>query len=83
MSCVVVIRKCKNLQDFGVAHQRFEYLDPIFQIVSAVDDGLVPRRGLLLNPFAVSKPTDTGQLGMSVCSWRYSDFVQLNVDHIF
>ncbi len=63
MPGVVVIRKCKNLQDFGVAHQRFEYIHPIFQVASAVDDGLIPRRCLLLNPFAVSKPPNIGEVG--------------------
>jgi len=28
---IVVIGKCKNLQDLGIAHQRFEYLDQFFK----------------------------------------------------
>jgi hypothetical protein len=37
----VIVAEGKNLQDFGVAQQRFEYLDPILQIASAVDHGFV------------------------------------------
>src|SRR5205807_4648551 len=36
MPLVMVVAVGKNFQDFGVAHQRFEYLDPIFQVASAV-----------------------------------------------
>ncbi len=39
-----------------------DLIDPISQITSAVDDGLVPRRCLLLNPFAVSKPANIGEV---------------------
>ena len=59
---VVIVAEGKNLQDFGIAHQRFENLDPILQIASTVDDGLVPRRCLLLNPFPVSKPTNISEV---------------------
>ena len=52
----MVVAEGKNLQNFGIAHQRLEYLNPILQIGSAVDDGLVPRRCLLLNLLAVAKP---------------------------
>jgi hypothetical protein len=38
----VIVAEGKNFQDFGVAHQRFEYLDPILQIASAVNDSFVP-----------------------------------------
>ena len=51
----MVVGESENLQDFGIAHQRFEYLNPILQIATVVDDGLIPRRCLLLNPLAVSK----------------------------
>lgn len=59
----MVVGKCKNLQNLAIAHQRFENLDPILQIASTVDDGLIPRRCLLLNPFAVSKPPNIGEVG--------------------
>ncbi len=59
---IVIVAEGENFQDFGVAHQRFENLDPIFQVASAVDDGLVPGRGLLLNPFAVSKPANISEV---------------------
>src|SRR5437667_4406046 len=59
---IVIIAERENFQDFGVAHRRFENLDPIFQVASAVDDGLVPRRCLLLNLFAVSKPANISEV---------------------
>ena len=62
MPLVMVVAVGKNFQDFGVAHQRFEYLDPIFQVASAVDDSPVPRRCLLLNPFAVSQPAHISEV---------------------
>jgi len=43
MSGVVVVAEGKNFQNFGIAHQRLEYRDPIFQIVSAIKDDVVPR----------------------------------------
>ena len=62
MPLVMVVAVGKNFQDFGVAHQRFEYLDPIFQVAGAVDDSPVPRRCLLLNPFAVSQPAHISEV---------------------
>src|SRR6267143_6616212 len=62
MPAVMVIRKCKNLQDFGVARQRFEYLNPVFQITRAINDCSVPCRGLLLNSLAVSKPANISKV---------------------
>src|SRR6266481_9074763 len=59
---IVVVAECENFQNLGIAHQRFEYVNPIFQIASAVDDGLVPRRCLLLNLFAISKPTNISEV---------------------
>jgi hypothetical protein len=50
----VVVAERENFQDLSVAHQRLEHFDPIFQVASAVDDGLVPRRCLFLNLFSVS-----------------------------
>jgi hypothetical protein len=58
MPRIVVVAEGKNFQNFGVAHQRFENLDPIFQIASAVNDSFIPCRSLLLNLFAVSKPAN-------------------------
>jgi hypothetical protein len=55
MPRIVVVAESENFQNFGIARQRFENLYPILQIASAVDDGLVPSRGLLLNPLAVPK----------------------------
>jgi len=54
MPGIVVVAEGKNLQDFGVAHQRFEYRDPIFQITRAINHDFVPCRGLFLNLFSVS-----------------------------
>ncbi len=54
MPLVMVVRKCKNLQDFGVAHQRFEYLNPIRQIASTVDNSSIPSCGLLFDLLSVS-----------------------------
>ena len=62
MPRIVIIAERENFQDFRVAHQRFENLDPILQIVSAVNDSLVPRRGLLLNPLAVTKPANISEV---------------------
>jgi hypothetical protein len=62
MPRIVVVAEGKDFQDFGIAHQRFEYLDPIFQIGSAVDDGPIPRRCLLLNPFAVAQPAHISEV---------------------
>src|SRR6266566_5726561 len=59
---VVIVSECKNLQYFGISHQRFENLYPILQIVSTVADGLVPGRRLLLNPLAVSKPANVSEV---------------------
>ena len=69
---IVIVAERENFQDFGIAHQRFEYLDPILQFASAVDDGLVPCRGLLLNPLAVSKPTNISEVRKPQCRkyWR-------------
>src|SRR5205807_5432006 len=57
-----IVAEGKNLQDFGVAHQRFEYVHPISQVASAVDDGFIPCRCLLLNPLAVSKPANISEV---------------------
>src|SRR5258708_11580937 len=62
MPRVMVVAESENFQAFAVAHQRFENLDPMLQIASTVDDGLVPRRGLLLNLFAVSKPANVSEV---------------------
>jgi|SRR5467141_1301375 len=39
MPRIVVVAEGKDFQDFGIAHQGFEYLNPILQIASTVDDG--------------------------------------------
>src|SRR5439155_21866766 len=62
MPLVMVVAECKNFQDSRIAHQRLEYVNPIVQIASAVDDGLVPGRGLLLNPFTVSEPSNISEV---------------------
>src|SRR6266851_5764940 len=62
MPRVMVVAECKDFQNFGVAHQRSEYRDPIFQITRAVNDDFVPRRRLLLNSFAVSKPANISEV---------------------
>src|SRR6266513_2061032 len=59
---IVIVAESKTLQDFAVTHHLLEKINPIPQIVSAVDDGLVPRRCLLLNLFAVSKPANLGEV---------------------
>jgi hypothetical protein len=33
----MIIAEREDFQDFGVAHQRFEYLDPIFQVARSGD----------------------------------------------
>src|SRR5437773_12378487 len=55
---IVIVAEGKNFQDFGVAHKRFEYLYPILQITSTVNDSLVPCRSLFFNPLAVTKPAN-------------------------
>src|SRR5690349_15567935 len=62
MPGIVVVAEGENFQGFGVAQQRFENLSPIHQIASAVDDSLVPCRGLFLNPFAVSEPANISEV---------------------
>src|SRR6266576_5332888 len=54
MPGIVVVAEGEKLHNFGIAHQGFENLDPIFQVASAVNDSLVPRCCLFLNPLAVA-----------------------------
>jgi hypothetical protein len=62
---IVFVAEGENLQNLAIAHQRFEYIDPILQIASAVNDSLVPGRSLLLNPLAVSKPANIPTGGLN------------------
>ena len=62
MPRIVVVAEPENFQDFGVAHQRFEYVNPILQITSTVDDGLIPSCRLFFDAFAVSKPANIGEV---------------------
>jgi hypothetical protein len=62
VSCVVIIRERKHFQNlFGVDHS-FQHVNPILQVVLAVDDDLVPRLCLLLDAFTVTEPTDVGPI---------------------
>src|SRR5258708_20061209 len=59
---IVIVAECKQLAYPLVIHHRFEEINPISQVASAVDDSLVPRRGLLLNPLAISKPANISEV---------------------
>ena len=58
----MIVGKSKHFPNLLVTHHLFEDINPILQITRAVDDRLVPRRGLLLNPFAVSKPSNISEV---------------------
>lgn len=61
----MIVAEGINLQDFGIAHQRLEHFNPISQVASVINDGLIPPRGLLLNLFAVAQPADISEVPLS------------------
>ena len=60
---VGIIRKGKDFSYALIFHKTPEHDYPTLEIVLPINDRLVPSRRLLLDAFAISKPTDISKVG--------------------